>query len=433
MNRTSGGDNNYCGGIAGLNHNTSLTRCSFTGNISIPETFAGAGDTYAGGLGGSIEAKEYNLSLQDCWASGKISAQGTSSATMYIGGAAGLIKGESSFKATIQNCRYEGESLSVTGRGWLLLGGFAGSVEAGVDFTQCYSLANRVSANRVAGMVYAGGFTGRLEDGTLSYCYAGADIDSFGMGTQFTGGLAGYARNSDIKRCYATGAVKAVNMNSTGNAYDFSTGGLAGRAVSSGIQNCYALGRVFADSPDTGPTSINAGGLVGYFDSPGKKIEYSFAAGSVQAGSNGTGAVYAGGVAGYVDSGSELSHSAALQGSLLIDPGAKIIAQGGGNRNAGRVYGDSAGTTSTNYAYNLMLVDDATGYHDTPITNTVSGAANNEHGSPLLYSQFRQESTWTTLGSLEFNKAGSYDGASPPWSFGNVSRGYPTLAGLGGQ
>jgi hypothetical protein len=356
---------------------------------------------------------------------------------MYIGGTAGCIKGENSFKATIQNCRYEGESLSVTGMGTLYLGGFAGNVDTGAVITNCYSLARRVSAARLTGSVNAGGFAGKLNGITLSLCYAGAEVDSYGAGEQYTGGLVGHATNSDIKRCYATGAVSAVNTLAAGDASDFSTGGLVGLAEDSDIKNCYALGRVFADKP-AGDNQINVGGLAGHFGGAGKKIEYTFAAGSVQAGSNGTGAVYAGGVAGYVSIGT-LSNSAALQGSLLSDPGAKIIAQGSGTKKVGRVYGDSAGTTSTNYAYNLMLIGDAATYHGVPsaapIVNPdppITGGAT-KHGIHAIYSDFRTDSNWKADGGLEFNTGGSYDGASPPWSFGNVSRGYPTLAGLGGQ
>jgi hypothetical protein len=72
----------------------------------------------------------------------------------------------------------------------------------------------------------------------------------------------------------------------------------------------------------------------------------------------------------------------------------------------------------------MSLEHDASATTLTPGTQTVAANTGGTDGGSVSASLFRNQSTWT----------GNMDFVSPaPWNFSGVSRGYPALAGLGGQ
>jgi hypothetical protein len=208
-----------------------------------------------------------------------------------------------------------------------------------------------------------------------------------------------------------------VSVASNGTIF---AGGLIGSSWA-GLQavNCYALGNVQADITSTDENRTLVGGLVGYTSYTGNSIERCFAGGAVIARSAATvETIRAGGIVGYIGV-STITNNAAFSPSVT----AKGRTGGGPGRIGGQVI-DSA-TLSGNYALADMRLETSSNYSDlNPASTPASGgAANNKDGADVAASIFKTESFWT--GTLGFDTS--------IWNMNGVGRGYPTLAGMGGQ
>jgi hypothetical protein len=190
------------------------------------------------------------------------------------------------------------------------------------------------------------------------------------------------------------------------------------------LENCYSLGEVFGES-HSNAIPVYAGGIAGYLTAetsavPGT-IQNCFAAGSVTArsavpGPANTARAYAGGIVGYVN----LSYCTVQQNAAL---GSGVTAQGGYSRNAGRVYGSSAGTNQGNYALSSMTLEEDADYSTyTPTPRTALPGATGQDGANASASAFRNQTIWTS--ALGFFST---------WDFSTIYKGRPRLADLGGQ
>jgi hypothetical protein len=441
----------------------------------------GIGWLNAGGLAGFVDG-EYGgkITLENCWVEGgNITLESKASNLFRVGGCVGCIYPNAVFTtvrslAGVVTVKSDNTRNSTEGQ-LAFIGGFAGTVE-GSTMNDCYSNTDIIDIEDFESITVGqgtliGGFTSDLifkGSTKLTGCYATGNVTvsiSSGYSSWLTaGGLLGRANRSEgttgtmeIERCYATGSVTvtitgtntvsdyyyagglvgdveyavisqsyatgSVNViKNTTNSNVVYAGGIIGYLLkSSEVENCYALGDVLADS--SSGDNVYAGGLVGYINAnSGNKLANSFAAGSVTAQSNSSSAeVYAGGIVGYKADGT-LSSNAAL--------GAKIAATGGNNstRKAARIYASSGGTApQKNYALNSMLTDtDATYDEYVPGSVVSSGTATSADGDGEGIGKFRTQDFWTGSSTLDFDPS--------LWSFTYLAgKGYPRLAGVGGQ
>jgi hypothetical protein len=328
---------------------------------------------------------------------------------MNIGGVFGYIGGVPLYPISVENCGYEEgditaeQHISLTGS--FSAGGFAGYIGPYIEFSNCRSLAGKVSADSTA-QIDIGGFAG-ASSSTITDCYALTDVSSTGSAAQYTGGLVGNAAGGTISRCYAGGSVHAVSSDYSGSFY---TGGLVGTASGTSISDSYALGDVLADKTNTFTAAVLAGGFVGNF-STGGTIEHCFAAGTVTAQSAGSGALFAGGLVANAGSSTTLQHNAVFGGMVTVI--------GSGTSNIGRVYGAAGGTTSDNYALKTTRL-----YTNTTPNISFPNIHTDKDGADAIGDDFRTSVFWNT--DLGF--------PSSAWDFSNVwSRGYPVLKNVGGQ
>jgi hypothetical protein len=430
----------------------SLTDCTFAGRLNIPSVYAAKGPTCIGGLaaniGGShtgypgngalIQVLDFNntaaIMISGCNIEGDIDITDAETGVLYLGGAAGWIEGDTvANNITFSNCEYRnGGTVTIASpnANGGSIGGFGGDVVGNAMFNNCRVLAASITITWSGGNV--GGFAGVFR-GNIENCYTNTALN---VTNSCTGGFIGVINTYNspdswtIENCYAVGSVTTQSTSSR----DLYTGGFIGGIGAMPdnltntenwdyvlVKNCYALGTVTADKIILAATGdVYAGGFVGYMNIlTANALEYCFAAGAVLAKSNGSGAVYAGGVVGYKYNGI-LRYSAVL--------GSSVTAQGGGSRFEGRVYGDfwtSGGGSSTgNYALIPMVIEEDSSYSTyTPVTRAAVSNDTGKDGANAAASAFRSQSIWT--GALGF--------AAPSWNFATVSRGYPTLAGLGGQ
>ncbi len=120
--------------------------------------------------------------------------------------------------------------------------GLFGYVENAVDPKTIYNLG-LINPN-ITGDDFVGGLAGRLDNGTLTGCYAdGGSVN--GGGT--LGGLVGWNDSSSISNSYATDTVTGDKKH---------VGGLVGENSGGTIIDCYAIGAVSGPGP-------KIGGLVG--------------------------------------------------------------------------------------------------------------------------------------------------------------------------
>ncbi|HIY06542.1 MAG TPA: S-layer homology domain-containing protein [Candidatus Evtepia faecigallinarum] len=233
----------YTGIFDGQNHIIFGLYCD------INETVADS-DVYVGLFGRVKSGTVKNVTLKDCYLSGKTSTTGT----VNIGGVCGAnIDGDS----YIENCRVEG---TVTGSGNVggVCGWNYGSSTAG-DTTR---ITNCSSAGTVSGSGNVGGVCGLNDGDTIINCYNTGTVS----GTGNVGGVCGES-NSAIVNCYNTGAV-------SGNGND-NVGGVCGQDTSnygdgSLITNCYWL-------QDTASSGIGNGNG----EATAKKTADQFASGEV--------------------------------------------------------------------------------------------------------------------------------------------------------
>lgn len=210
----------------------------------------------SGGLIGAIGHVESNFNssveISNSFATGDISAVGLIFQTVGgIGGFAGYISGENApSNIKIDRCYADVEIGTLMRNPSYLdvfldhmikskggVGGFVGTLK-NVDIMNSYalgSLKNENSAMGWSGCAFGGGFSGWIENSSISQCYAKGNIDGCDVG-----GFVGIIENSSFKKSYASG-------NLTGNSIDFAgRGGFFGGVISGlvSINNCYSTGDI---------------------------------------------------------------------------------------------------------------------------------------------------------------------------------------------
>jgi len=246
------------------------------------------------------------------------------------------------------------------------------------------------------------------------------------------GGLVGYVANTVVSECKAGGNVTVRSK--FGRAVDkyITAGGLVGYISSSTISNSYALGKVEIDDPFVQYAGTKnyfcAGGLLGFLSNDTSiSINRCFAAGSVfaQANTTGTGkAVHAGGLFGLIEgSRPTINYCVSLNET--------VIARGGNNRTAARVYANptsNRGINIYNYAWDSMKLYESATYNDSnPLEKTsLSPANNNPHGADVTRTDLADWTWWTSIAG--FPAATFNNGEWNGWSDIGIARGYPRLA-----
>ena len=224
---------------------------------------------FIGGLVGLINGDK-SSSISQSHATGKVIATG-GGASMAVGG---LLGGTSMRSATssIQNCYASGY---VSAAGASAVGGFIGSLSNSV-------VSSSYSSGNVSGTAWVGGLVGNLaSQAVVENSYATGNV----TGTRHsTGGLVGKMGSNDesgdcsISTSYASGVVTGIDY--VGGL----VGGIDDSADTMNITNSYAIGNVKGND--------GVGGLVGSFTGVGLgKISKSSALGSRVEGVNFTGRV----------------------------------------------------------------------------------------------------------------------------------------------
>ncbi|MCL2442003.1 MAG: hypothetical protein FWD13_00875 [Treponema sp.] len=436
------------GGIACSTSNVLFINCRVSGSVEIPNSFESNESINLGGLFGSIHS---STEIRESWVSGDIISLKSGNGELRFGG----LIGEARDNSKVEDSFYEQGSIISIGTGGLLtLGGVIGQVvvSRNVTMKNTYSRAHIVSGSISNGQVYVGGFAGHIREANLIECYAKTNVHAYGNSNVFAGGLVGFwvvpGGDFSISKSFATGNVIAAGDSSG----EIIAGGLIGLIQAYiniardyegiiSINNSYALGNVIVDRLRSNIYS-SAGGLIGSIRddvdslSPGRhyKINYCFSGGEVTVKSNGSGPVYAGGIIGYMDITGE-NNTGTIKNTASLSR--SITAMGSGTLNIGRIYGEvtngvPAANRARNYAVDTMFLGTANIYTNNPypVFTPVSITNNSveKDGQSLSMQQFSiSTSSWTNTTLLDF---GSQTGI---WNFSTVSRGYPTLNGLGGQ
>jgi len=278
----------------------------------------------------------------------------------------------------------------------------------------------------------SGGFAGRIS-ANIAYCYAKGDVSIRSSNMVYAGGFAGYLQGGSVSFCYSTGNVSIIRSTSTSNVV---AGGFCGQGT--GItSHCYALGNVYFNG--SGNMYIFAGGFSGYITN---SLNNCFSAGMVIAHlNNNPGNIYVGGLLGYATNNTVQNCVVAVLPNNLNN-GMSFIATGGGNRYIGRIYGIKASsTTQSNYAYNGIRLysdssyDTANPSADTSMTATTK-VDTGKDGADASSGYFRTRSNWTDLGFAETVNT-TINGVTddyPAWSFNGIEgRGYPLLKNADGK
>ncbi|MBU0561737.1 MAG: hypothetical protein KKG93_19470, partial [Bacteroidetes bacterium] len=170
---------------------------------------------------------------------------------------AGLV-GEIEVSSTINNCYSSG---TVTANGNLYAGGLVG-------YCAGSTISNSHSSCSVTGLGSVGGLIGLNTSSTVSNSYSTGSVNTTGTNStgRYIGGLVGNNTTSTISKCYVTGSV-------SGGVGEY-IGGLVGYNITSAsISNCFATGSV------TG-SYRRLGGLLGWNDATSSVIN-SYSTGSV--------------------------------------------------------------------------------------------------------------------------------------------------------
>jgi hypothetical protein len=388
--------------------------------------------SYAGGLFGRFPNDNTGPEVTGCWSrAGGIAASQAGDGGIALGGFCGV-----AYPTEIEGCYSESPLTLIEAplTSNIFVGGFIGYMEIKMEgrITSCYAKAD---LNVIGRRHYTGGLFGyAIGDGNfvLRNSYAAGNVSSAATTESYTGGLIGRlgCANALISGCWTSGSVHA--RGSPGKTNVLYAGGLVGHMTDSHniknitIENSYALGDVAADDPYSGG-DVCAGGLVGYMDSSAG-VYHSFARGSVTAQTASGSGVYAGGIVGYRDAGA-IEHCVA-RGETITAKGTNT------NRTAARIFAypdiafsDTNGSSSDNYALNVMYLEawDAYRYGTIPSVTRTPDAAG-PHGANV----------WPgTTGSMNLGTANFWETTmgfnTAIWNMIGVARGYPTLAGMGGQ
>ena len=326
------GTGDFVGGLIGSCNSSTITNsyaiCNMSGisavgglvgtgaaNCIIDKSHASGNVLSADGWTGGLVGVGTIISITDCYATGNITGEFTSS----VGG----LMGSASPNNNI-TCCYATGNITITGASVSHVGGLAGRCPSG-NITNCYATGNITT---VASATNVGGFVGGTSSGVdITGCYATGNIIGTGASNSNIGGLVGVLPSS-ITGCYAIGDITVMGTSNS------SIGGLVGNKSStySATTNCYATGNIVAG----GTSNSNVGGLVGTNSGP---ITYCYASGDI----TGTGGTSFGGLVGY------------SLGILRNCVAANAIVSGG-TSNINSVAGTSYGTLSNNYAFDGMSI-----------------------------------------------------------------------------
>ena len=286
INIQAGGGMVYAGGIAGTNHNGTVSDCIVDGKGSFD--VSSNAQAYTGVIVGSNECDDgpegegIPAVISNCTAkiSGDVSASasGKSLSHARAGGIAGQNTAIYGGMAIITNCGVENSgSITAEAAGnWAYAGGIVGDNFAGGDITadswgaatisNC-TVENAVSATAKAqgenGAASAGGIAGANQNwrgfSTISSCTSEATVKATstdGKATSYAGGIAGL--DQGLLEGIVEGGFNIANCINSGNVEsDGYTGGIAGQVKSFGIGNCVNTGKVTATDGGI------AGGILG--------------------------------------------------------------------------------------------------------------------------------------------------------------------------
>ena len=274
---------NGVGGLIGESYANNISNCYATGNVTGQDCVGGligrnygvygttnyftscyatgivtATGSYAGGLVGNNQ-----VDTDDCYATGNVTGNS------YVGG----LCGKQDYNTSVKNSYAKGRVTATNGG---MAGGLIGHCSGNI-IEACYATGNVSGTGSIGGLI---GYRSIGNTGTTKNCYATGDVTGNG---QSVGGLIGWGTGT-IDSCYATGNVTGkksvagligdnygsgsiLNSYATGNVQgEDQVGGLAGWSVSQ-IDSCYATGSVSG-------TSI-VGGLVGKLQSGGISNSYT--------------------------------------------------------------------------------------------------------------------------------------------------------------
>ena len=213
---TVSGDDDYVGGLVGVNCDGTVSNCYSSGSVS--------GTDYVGGLvGGNSGGGD----VSNCYTISDVSGND------YVGGLVGDNQGN------ILQCHSQGNvsasnTSTVYGEGGV--GGLVGFNNG--DISECYSIGS------VGGQAKVGGLVGNndygIPSGYISNCYASGSVE----GTDdFVGGLVGHNdEGASMSNCYSTGFVNGVDH----------VGGLVGGGCASCVSGYWDV--------DTSGKTTSAGG-----------------------------------------------------------------------------------------------------------------------------------------------------------------------------
>lgn len=286
INIQAGGGMVYAGGIAGTNHNGTVSNCIVDGAGSFD--VSSSAQTYTGVIVGSNECDDgpegdgVPAVISNCTAkiSGDVSASalGGFASNACVGGIAGQNTANNGGMAIITNCGVE-NSASITAEAtgsWALAGGVVGDNAARGDTTagshgtatisNC-TVEDTVSVTSEArgesGMASAGGIAGVNENvrgfSTISSCTSKASVKTDaldGEAKSSAGGIAGY--DEGMAMGIVEGGFNIANCINSGSVEsDGYAGGIAGHFKTIAIGNCINTGKV------TATESGVAGGILG--------------------------------------------------------------------------------------------------------------------------------------------------------------------------
>jgi len=466
-----------CGGIIGRMKEGHLLDGDFTGTIDIPENYEVLSFTWIGGVVGiagfvwnnnaSIAGNhnERPVTVISSTASGDMYVKVEGPGHISLGGVCAAPYNGNNNLITFEDCEYRDGSIHVerqyTGVSDFdtSIGGFAGQIVTGVNLINCRSRARLVEIiSRVdtvdtaqTASIRVGGFIGLTRD-SIEGCYSDSpvEVSIINMNNPGryvalnAGGFVGlfqiggsWTPNKRISRSYSTGSVTATvyvaNPVWVLTPSELCIGGFGGRIQNQvWLEDCYATGNVSLDSKSTSPsgTAINydkiyAGGFAGSVELTDDNywLERCFSTGLVSSQGAATTRtnVYAGGFAGNLSSG-------LIRNCVAL--GSTVTAKGDSGLAVGRICGNVITGLSGNYASASMLLEEGTYGSYNPSGTTVPGNENDKNGEDIANSSFYSENFWTSASA----GPGFNSGAEKPWSFtGIASRGYPALAGIGGQ
>lgn len=289
---------NLVGGIAGyVRENTPITNCSYNAdkgiNISCAKNTAGAAQAYAGGIAGHCYSlisnctvsKTSNITstsegyagaagitvysdsdITNCIVSSDLTANAAEGSNLaYVGGIICLAGNDtkstsptSKNNSVIENCVYNGDSITVNSYLNILAGGVAARLSNGYTLKNSYAEFNTLNATSVGAktskpIVYAGGLVGNCQGSAISNCFSKGDVSAENTYTVYAGGLVG--RIGDLTYYYQNNDTSSETEQSTVETIH-SPGILA---------NSYTTSNVTASG-----NSVYAGGISGYLTSTSK-------------------------------------------------------------------------------------------------------------------------------------------------------------------